>query len=405
MKKRIILLIAFAFVLITPYIGSYIKFHGNIPGCNAKDLPATVTYNPYTGTVLLYVILAVLIEIPILCFLIFGFKKNKGLSPVKESMPVGKYPIWFFPSIIVTLFFWWLMWAKIPTYSSYAFVPLWWGFIFFLDAIVYKRNNGKSLIATRPLQMLILAVISAFSWTVYELLNIFVLECWYYPNVPHFNHNKIVTWFELSYTTVLPAIFEWYWLLTTFKSLTNKYISGKIVNPLSKKTLYTLLLLGIILEFFAGLIPEYFFWVLWVALVPIMVPVMSINGFKTPFTPISKGNWTYVVLIGIATLLNGFVWEFWNFGSDYHFVKALFQTLDKPPTNPNYWKYSVPNLNEPTLKFSEMPVVGYMGYVFFGISSWILWLTFAYILGINPQVTQKWVDLERDAEKGIQEMK
>jgi len=322
-------------------------------------------------------------------FLIFGFKKNGStIKPSAGTAPAGKFPFWFIPSIIVFMFFWWLMWAKIPTYSKYAFVPLWWGFIFFLDAIVYKRNNGKSLISSMPKQMFVLAVVSALSWTVYELLNVFVLECWYYPNISYYDHAKVEEWFELSYTTVLPAIFEWYWLLTTIKSLHGKYLSGKPIKPLSNQTIYLLLAGGCILAFLSGFIPEYFFWFLWLALIPIMGPVMAIQGFKTPFTPISKGNWTFVVLIGIATLLNGFVWEFWNFGSDYHYVEKLLRTAGSIPTNPNFWRYSVPNLNSPTLRFSEMPVVGYMGYVFFGISSWMLWLTFAYILGLNPQVTQ-----------------
>jgi hypothetical protein len=95
----------------------------------------------------------------------------------------------------------------------------------------------------------------------------------------------------------------------------------------------------------------------------------------TPFTPISeKGDWSFVVLIALATLLNGFFWEFWNFGSGWFNNYAA--------TNPNYWKYAVPYLDKYHF-FSEMPILGYFGYLFFGNVCWMLWVTIGYLMDFD----------------------
>jgi hypothetical protein len=133
--------------------------------------------------------------------------------------------------------------------------------------------------------------------------------------------------------------------------------------------------LGIILAFGMGYYPFLLFWVLWVALIPLLSAAMGLRGYWTPFTPIKDGNWSPLSLIAIATLLNGFFWEFWNFGSEWFH--------DSMPVNPNYWKYSVPYLDKIHI-FSEMPLLGYYGYLFFGVNCWIIWLTAAYVFKFDP---------------------
>ena len=201
---------------------------------------------------------------------------------------------------------------------------------------------------------------------VFEFLNFFVIENWYYPNNKIFTNFGNISWQLLSYTTVLPAIFEFYFLLNTFKSLKNRYARGPVIK-ISRIWQIIALVLGLSLSFFMGLYPFILFWVLWVSLIPALVPAMSLTKYWTPFTPIGqKGNYTPVVLIALATLLNGFFWEFWNFGSEWFHSDI--------PTNPNYWKYSVPYLDKFHI-FSEMPILGYFGYLFFGIGCWVLWVS------------------------------
>jgi len=377
MKRYSLLLTAFALTLILPFIGSYLKFGGPPPGYG--DFPAQLVDEP-PGFNQTFFLFGCGVAISILIFLLFprwfGFKKVIKVAPI---IPSG-YPAWFMPGLIMTLVSWFFMWGRfdlVEPIDHYTFVPLWWGFILVLDGLVYKRNGGRSLISVRINTMKLLAVVSSFSWFVFEYLNFFVLENWYYPNSQIFTNFGNISWQLLSYTTVLPVIFEFYFLLRTVPNLNGRYSSGpKIVIPNSLQ--YILLLVGCGSMLAMGYYPYPLFWLLWVSLVPILIPAMHIGKYWTPFVDISQnGNWSKVILIALATLLTGFFWEFWNFGSEWFH--------DYAPTNPNYWKYSVPYLDKYHI-FSEMPILGYFGYLLFGIVCWVLWLTVAYLFDFDPTV-------------------
>jgi hypothetical protein len=379
MKNKKLLLISFILIFLVSLAGSLLRWDGYPPGYGlfpAQKVDPVPGFNEY------YFLFACGVGLFFTTFLLFpslfGFKKQEIASNVKEKG--GKvFPAWFTPSIIILLVSWFFMWAPWPwayPIATFTFVPLWWSFIFLLDAIVYYRNQGKSLIAQRPALMRIMAIASSFSWFVFEYENFFVLSNWYYPNNMILTNFGNITWQLASYTTVLPAIFEWYLLLRTFKKLDSIYRNGPKWH-FSTPIQYGLLVLGLGLLFLMGYFPHPLFWVLWVCLVPVLVPAMTIKGYWTPFTPIGKGDWSYITLIGVATMLNGFVWEFWNYGSEYF--------KDYVPVNPNYWKYSVPYLDKWHI-FSEMPLLGYFGYIFFGIVCWVLWLSLAYLLDFKPGI-------------------
>ncbi len=390
MKKIRLILITFLLILLLPYIGSYLKFGHAPPGYGL--FPAQEqTEDPDPGFNLYVFIGFAVVELFVYAFLIFpslfGFKKlPKSDTPDTPTVSVG-YPSWFMPGLITMLISWAFMWGRFSfniNLDHFSFVPLWWGFIFVLDGFVYKRNNGKSLIATKPNTMKLLAVASAFSWFVFEFLNFFVLTNWYYPNGDIMNNKSIfsnfgnIAWQLLSYTTVLPAIFEWYFLLKTFKFMRERYLNGpKVVFSRSMEWIF--LVLGLALMILMGYFPHELFWVLWVSLIPALIPAMTISKRWTPLLPIAnKGDWSYLNLIAIATLINGFFWELWNFGSEWFHNYA--------PTNPNYWKYSVPYVDVIHI-FSEMPLMGYCGYLLFGVVCWVLWLAVAYICDFDHDIS------------------
>ncbi|MBL0051540.1 MAG: small-conductance mechanosensitive channel [Bacteroidetes bacterium] len=387
MKKLRLLLFSFAMVFVLPPIGSYLKWGMSPPGYGMFPAQASDTdtrFNPpvedpgFNQTIFNF---CACVGIVILIFLLFprlfGFKKSVVVDPPKVKVP---FPSWFWPAFVIWIISWLLMWGrfdKLGTADHFTFVPLWWGFIFVLDGIVYRRNNGVSLISSKPVTMKIMAVASAFSWFVFEFQNFFVCDNWYYPNNMVLSNFGNISWQLLSYTTVLPAIFEFYWLLKTFKHMRERYKFGpKIV--LNSTMQYAALIFGFVLLFLMGLYPFILFWVLWVSLIPALVPAMSLSKMWTPFAEISKsGDWSPVILIALATLWNGFFWEFWNFGSEWFH--------DYAPTNPNYWKYSVPYIDKYHI-FSEMPILGYFGYLLFGNVCWVLWVALGNICGFNASV-------------------
>lgn len=375
MKKIIFLIITFALIFILPLLGSLAKWGGLPPGYGVFPVQNNVQ-DP--GFNLTYFIFACGVAAVILAFLLFprlfGFKKEKPILVTKSKV---SFPIWFWAALPILLFCWFIMWSRagfISALEPYTFVPLWWAFILILDGIVYKRNNGVSLLSSKLYIMQLLAIVSCFSWFAFEYLNFFVMENWYYPNKDVFSNFGNIFWFALSYTTVLPAIIEWYLLLQTFPTLKKRYSNGPKIH-MSKPLLIVFYIIGLILAFAMGYYPFELFFVLWVALVPMLSAAMGLTGFWTPFTPIKNGNWSPLLLIAIATVANGFFWEMWNFGSEW-FNKGI-------PVNPNFWKYSVPYLDKIHI-FSEMPILGYFGYLFFGINCWIIWLTGAYVFKFDP---------------------
>jgi len=381
MRRKLLLLITFVLLFILPVVGSFIETGGFPNGYGlfpAQEVNKNAPFNP------IYFGVGCMIALVITTFLvfptIFGFKKS--LVPPKTPKPAVGYPKWFRPALIIVVISWIFMWGRFEgakPLDHFTFVPLWWGFIFVLDGIVYKRNGGSSLFSSKKgrVTMKLMAVTSSFSWFVFEFQNFFVLENWYYPNNMVFTNFGNIAWQLLSYTTVLPAIFEWYWLLRTFDGLNRKYTQGPVIK-FPAKILYAFLFAGLLLSLFMAIFPQELFWALWIGLIPALAPAMMISKFWNPFTPIgTRGDWSPVVLVAVATLLNGFFWEFWNFGSE------LFH--DKWPTNPNYWRYSVPYFDKIHI-FSAMPILGYFGYLFFGIGCWLLWNTIAHLAGFSPAV-------------------
>lgn len=68
----------------------------------------------------------------------------------------------------------------------------------------------------------------------------------------------------------------------------------------------------------------------------------------------------------------------WNYFSAEHLANGEILTY-----NPGFWMYSVPYVND--FHLFEMPILGFFGYLPFGLYCWIAWLVYAYMCGINPQ--------------------
>ncbi len=372
MKKTAFLIGTFALIFILPLIGSIVRWEGLPPGYG--QFPSQKVVEPPGFSMAFFVVgcaIAVFLTVFIVFPRLFGFRKVKVVNTTSAPTSTS-FPIWFWISIPILVLCWLIMWYQIPPLSflePYTFVPLWWAFIVFLDGLVYKRNHGVSLLSSKPHLLQLLAMVSCFSWFAFEYLNYFVIENWYYPNKDVFSNFGTVFWFSLSYTTVLPAIVEWYLLLKTFSSVKERYSHGPKIS-MNKKVLVSLYILGLVLAVAMGYFPHQLFFVLWLALVPMLSAAMGLVGWWNPFTTIKNGNWSPIVLIAIATVLNGFFWELWNYG-----IEAF---NDGTATNPNYWRYSVPYLDKIHI-FSEMPILGYFGYLFFGVNCWAIWLAAAYI--------------------------
>ena len=359
--------------LVLPLIASWFVYPDtHLPPGFGVFPPLFVEESPGFNLVI-FVALA-LVEAGIIVFLLFpqwfGFKP---VEPPPAPTPV-KFPLWFWIGAALTLFFWWLMWARVTPFGDlvyYAFAPLWWGFILTLDGIVYRRSAGLSLLATKPATFVISAVVSLVGWLYFEYYDYFALGTWYYPNstMPELSHEVIVLIYLVAYTTVWPAIFEWYTLLNTCPKLSSRYTRGpKLALPGN-----LLLWSGFALVVAMVFLPHPLFWVVWIGTLAIFAGMLIRLNIWTPFTALAEGNWGPMILVGLGTLFNGFFWEMWNYGSAHPEV---------PVTNPNYWVYDIPYVNVIHI-FSEMPLLGYFGYIPFGILAWLMFIWTGKVFGFD----------------------
>ena len=309
--------------------------------------------------------------------ILFGFKP---VPPAPLATPTN-FPFWFWLGAVLTLFFWWLMWARMTAFGDlvyYAFSPLWWGFILLLDGWTYRRSGGKSLLATKTKTLVISALVSVGGWCFFEYFDYFVLANWYYPNghMAALPHATIVALFLIAYTTVWPAIFEWYALLNTFPLLAVRYSDGPKLSLPGNLLMWGGLVLIVLMVF----LPYTLFWVMWIGPLAVLAGLLIRINVWTPFTAMAQGNWSPLLLVAISSLFNGFFWELWNYGSAH--PNAL------PATNPNYWIYDIPYVNVIHI-YAEMPILGYFGYLPFGVLVWVLFIWVGKVFGFDTALNGK----------------
>lgn len=373
---RVALLVVLAASLVLPLVGSVLHFGGYPPGYG--EFPAKQGI-PVPGFVPWIFWVGVAIESVIALFFLFprlfGFRKPE--APPRPTPT--RFPAWFWAGLVLFVGCWAVYWAKVPFLDAvdpFMSSPLWWGFTLAVDGWAYRRSGGSSLVADRPKTVVLLALVSSVGWLAFEFLNFFVLEAWFYP-YPVLTAYGNVVWFLICFTGIFPQLFVLYRLFLTFPRLSTRYSQGPRVN-LPKWGYVAVLLLGAVTSFFMGFAPFEMFFVLWIAPTLMLWGVLGLAGTWTVFTPLQKGDWTPVMLTGIAMLICGLGWEMVNFGSEFFFHYQ--------PVNPVYWKYSIPYVNSVHLPFSEMPILGYMGYIAYAWTCWLQWTAASKLFGFDPVI-------------------
>jgi hypothetical protein len=96
-----------------------------------------------------------------------------------------------------------------------------------------------------------------------------------------------------------------------------------------------------------ALFPKETFPLVWIAPILILEPIAHAIGYPSLLRDVERRNPTLIATIMLGTLFTGIWWELWNYYS-----------LPK-------WTYTVPYVG--FWKVFEMPIVGYLGYPFFGL--------------------------------------
>ena len=315
------------------------------------EFPPTTRYVEHAAfSWMAFAALAVLIGAMVVPFIVCVIRSGRlPDQSVPRPLPAGSFPWWGWLGLVFGAIAWCLAWTRFPWFAAlqpYTFSPLWFAYILVINTLTLART-GRCMLTHRTRHLILLFLASASFWWFFEYLNRFV-QNWYYVGIRALTPWDYFIFATLPFSTVLPAVMGTSELLATFPRLSAglEHAWPVRVNHSRKWAVVTLVvsmagLAGI------GVRPDLLFPLLWLAPLLILTSLQVLQGKDTVLTGLERGNWRRVFLLAVSALICGFFWEMWNY---YSLAK---------------WIYAVPYVNR--FHLFEMPVLGYAGYLPFGL--------------------------------------
>ena len=223
------------------------------------------------------------------------------------------------------------------------FFPLWVGYSLTVDYIVWWRK-GSSLLRRNWRAYIGLFLISAPAWWIFEVIN-WRTANWEYLGREQFSDLAYALLASLAFSTVIPAVFGTAELVSTFAWLKRLPDGPRI--PITRPVVVGVFLLGAVTFALMMALPRYFFPFIWLSPFLMLGAVNVWMGNRSLTDGLPVGNWRPLVAMMLGALICGFFWELWNF---YSYPK---------------WIYHVPFVD--FWRVFEMPILGYGGYLPFGL--------------------------------------
>ncbi|MGH6815698.1 MAG: hypothetical protein ACREC6_08335 [Hyphomicrobiaceae bacterium] len=246
--------------------------------------------------------------------------------------------------LALTLASWTIAWSRIPIISEHAFFPLWLAYILTINGIA-EYVFRDSLLRRLGISFLLLFAISIPFWWFFELVNA-VVRNWNYLLPYPVSSIRYAIQASIYFSTVVPAVLSTSFL---FCLLLRSRVAALQGSPIAieHRWLALSVLLGMLSQALLPVIPQVAFPLVWVAPALVMEPLLFALGYRSWLRHIEGGNRLPFVSVALATLFTGIWWELWNVYS-----------------SPK-WIYTIPYVD--FWKIFEMPILGYLGYPFFGL--------------------------------------
>ncbi|MCK4714273.1 MAG: hypothetical protein KAT35_01770 [Candidatus Aenigmarchaeota archaeon] len=246
---------------------------------------------------------------------------------------------------------------RIQPFAQWYFPIIWFGYILLVDALVYSMSR-ESLITGKPKVFLFMLGLSAVAWWVFEAIG-WVLGNWHYSGTGGFGSSlERLTFATLSFSTVIPAVFETALLLKTVHLFDAVKLEEE--HRISKNLLYGMMFAGILMFAAPLLYPGVFYPLIWVSFFLILDPINYMNKRPSIISHLKDRKLAVPLSIYAGATLTGFLWEFWNYWA-----------IPK-------WHYTIPFVD--FLKVFEMPVLGYLGYGPFGLELFAMYHFFMWLI-------------------------
>jgi hypothetical protein len=251
--------------------------------------------------------------------------------------------------LAVIAFGWGTSLAGVEPFRGYWFDLVWSGFILAADAVVWARA-GRSLLHGGGVRLLAMFALSAPFWWAFEVAN-WRLENWRYVGTSVYGGQVHVLLKTLSFVFVLPALAESRDLLRSFVRFPNPP-----AIPLPSWTAAALVGFGLACVPLLYLLPDQAYPLVWLAPLAVLDAVGELRGRPSIIGLVRQGRAGPVLLLAVAGLGTGILWELWNWG-------AL-----------PFWAYRIPYVG--FLPVFEMPILGYLGYLPFILAADAFWRLF-----------------------------
>jgi len=246
------------------------------------------------------------------------------------------------PGIVLVAISWFVAWTHTPIIGEHYFFPLWLGYILTINGL-NSWFFGDSLLKRMGWSFVLLFVLSAPMWWIFEYLNT-IVHNWYYIFPHPISNLEYFIRASISFSTVIPAVLSTGLMFQhIFKKFSFQFRPIKISHP---ALLFTMLL-GVLCIHLVIFFPKEAFPLVWIAPVLFIEPILYFKSKLSVLRFIERGEWLVPISFVTGTLFAGFWWELWNF---YSMPK---------------WIYTVPYVD--FWHIFEMPVLGYGGYLPFGL--------------------------------------
>ena len=275
----------------------------------------------------------------------------------KESIPAGMEPR---PAVLKSRAWhgwigwvlvgvsWPLNWLLPGLRTHVLFFPLWLGYTLIVDALVLRRT-GSSLLTRSPRDFGLLFVISAPAWWLFEVIN-WRTGNWQYLGGELFSNVEYFVLASVSFSTVIPAVLSTAQLMGSFGWI-ERFARGPRISA-TPRVCWGLFLSGCAMLGLVLAWPRYFYPLVWASLFCLLEPINVWLGKRSILARLQYGDWRTVIALCMGTLTCGFFWEMWNY---FSYPK---------------WIYHVPFAN--FWHLFEMPLLGYLGYLPFGLELYVL---------------------------------
>ena len=234
-------------------------------------------------------------------------------------------------ALSITALSWVLLWTQKSYWNPIFFAGTWLGATLLMFAAGPAGYPGWRRHA-------VLAAVSVPLWWWFELVN-WRVDNWEYVTLYDYGVVPYALLASLTFSTVVPAI-----------DAASRLTMGGLRVPLvprpviaSRKVYLREVGLGALAIALIFVLPDLFFPLVWVGPFLIFDGLVAREGGPSLITGLLHRQWRLAAAVGLAGLMCGVMWEFWNFWA-----------------TPK-WIYHLPYFD--LLDVFEMPILGYFGYI------------------------------------------